>query len=133
MRFKKNFATLHHAGSAEDNPVLEDVALRIKLHKNGSDETLRKCWVQVGQAVFKDLTLTAVSTKEEITVDIVAGVDLSAAASAIKNIVHFTTSRHRHVSTDIWVATRPDVMITLDGYNAEDPTKPLIYPFFRGA
>lgn len=131
MRFKKNFATLHHAGSAEDNPVLEDVALRLKLSKNGSDETLRKCWIQVGQAIFKDLTLIAVSTDDEITVDLVAGTDLSASSPPVKNVVHFTTSRHRHVSTDVWVATRPPVMITLDGYNASNPDEPLIYPFYR--
>lgn len=124
------YAILHHGGNDRDNPVLENLTIQIRLHKQGIDETLRKAWVQVGSSVFCDLTELAVVTRNLITIDVVAGTHLQAGFPAVRNVIHFTTEDHRHSKRIVWVATRPAALITLDGYNCEDATKPFIYPFY---
>jgi hypothetical protein len=127
----KTFSTVNRGGSAEDNPILDQESLVIKLYKHDSTEAIRKCWVQVGKKIFSNLTDLVTSTREELSVNVTAGVHLQAGASPVKNTIHFTTSGHRHAKNDLWVVTRPAVMIALDGYNAEDPERPLIYPYYK--
>ena len=126
-------AWLNHGGNTPDNPLVSGAAFTLKLSKQDSNETLRKVWVNAGKSVISNVTSLAVVTDFEITVPVVAGVHLRAGSPAVKNVVHFTTSKHRHARAIVWVASRPAVMITLDGYNAEDPDKPLIYPLFDPA
>jgi len=122
--------SLNHGGTTVDNPLVFGAALTLRLSKQDANETLRKCWVNVGKSVFLNLTGIAVSTIYEITVPVIAGTHLQAGSPPVKNVVHFTTSGHRHARAVVWVASRPPVMITLDGYNGEDPDFPLIYPLF---
>ena len=119
---------LNHGGDSSDNPVLSGMTLTLKLAKQGTTETLRQVWVTVGDEVHAKLTPLAVATEFEITVPIKAGEHLRSGSSAVKNIVHFTTSEHRHAKAVVWCADQPSVMVTLDGYNASDWQKPLLYP-----
>jgi len=124
---------LNHGGTSQDNPIVFGAALTLKLNKQDATETLRKVWVNVGKAVFLNLTPMATVGAYDITVPVIAGSHLQAGFPPVKNVVHFTTSQHRHARAVIWVAARPPVMITLDGYNGEDSDKPLIYPLFDPA
>ena len=124
------YALLNNAGNDADNPILSGLALRITLHKQDVNETLKKAWVQVGETVFYDITSLASVSAESITFDLLAGVHLQASTPAVKNIVHITTSQHRHARQTLYCASRPTVMVTVDGYNAEDPTKPFIWPWY---
>lgn len=121
---------LNHGGNSTDNPVLDGMALTLKLHKQDASELLRQVWVTVGKVVHAKLTPLAIESRFDVTINIVAGIELQAADPAVKNIIHFTTSEHRHVSVIVYCATKPPALITLDGYNADDFTKPLIFPFF---
>jgi len=124
-------ARLHHGGNDVDNPILEGQILTIKLHKKDDTHTLRKAYVLVGGAIFFDLTSLAVETREYVTIDIEAGVHLSASFPAKKNVIVFTIGPGSSSKQILWVATKPAAMITLDGYNADDVTKPLIYPLYK--
>lgn len=122
---------LNHGGTTPDNPIMDGAAFMLRLSKQDANETLRKVWVNVGKSVFSDLTSIALSGTYEITVPVTAGEHLQAGVDPVKNVIHFTTSQHRHARAVVWVVSRPPVVITLDGYNAEDPDKPLIYPVFN--
>jgi len=121
---------LNHGGTTPDNPLVIGAGLNLILSKQDANETLRKCWVNIGKSVFKVLTPLAISTAYEITVPILVGQHLLGGSPPLKNVIHFTTSQHRHARAIIWVAARPRVMLTLDGYNGEDPEKPLIYALY---
>ena len=121
---------LNHGGTTFDNPLVFGAALTLRLSKQDKNETLRKCWVNVGKSVFMDITPIATVTTYDITVPIIAGQHLKPGSPPVKNVIHFTTSEHRHARAIVWVASRPPVMITLDGYNAEDPDFPMVYPLF---
>jgi len=123
-------ALLNHGGSDPDNPILENLSLQIILHKHNAAETLRKCWVQVGSTIFYNLTSIAVETDTQVSVDVIAGTHLQASFPAVRNVVHFTTEDDRHTKHVLFVATRPETLIALDGYNCEDPTKPFIYHYY---
>lgn len=125
------FATLHHGGNDRDNPILEDQYLTIVLNKQDYDQVLKLCVVMVGGSIFYDLTSLCVEDRESISVDVVAGVHLQAGYPPVKNVVRFTVTPHVMSKQVIYVASQPGAMITLDGYNAEDITKPLIYPIYE--
>lgn len=122
---------LHHAGTDQDNPILSGLAIRINLYKQSDEQQVKKCYVIVDGEVWVDLTDRVVETDTLAYVDVTTGVDLAADFPAKKNVVHFTTTPHNNSKRIIWVATEPAAMITLDGYNAKDPVKPLIYPIYR--
>jgi len=121
---------LNHGGTTQDNPLVFGAPFTLRLSKQDVNETLRKVWVNVGKSVFLNLTSLASVGAYEITLPLVAGEHLQAGSPPVKNVIHFTTSQHRHARAVVWVASRPPVMVTLDGYNAEDPDAPLIYPLF---
>jgi len=122
-------STLNHGGNDADNPILEGMTLQVKLHKN-SAQSLRQAWVQVGATVHYDLTSVAVETDTEVTINLTAGTELQAGAPAVRNVIHFTTTDHNHVKQVVYVATQPSALITLDGYNADDPVSPFIWPIY---
>ena len=125
------FTVLHHGGNDLDNPILEDQTLTIVLHKQDDDQLLKKCFVVVDGEIHADLTAQCVETREEITLNVTAGVELVADFPAKKNVIHFTTTPHLNSRQVVYVATQPNAMVTLDGYNCDDPTEPLIYPIYR--
>ena len=127
---KRGNPWLNHGGTTRQNPVLSGMAFRLVLKKHNAAETLRKAWVVVGKSVFANLTSLATETDYEITIDVVAGSHLQAAATPVRNVVHFTTSGHRHARGLVFCATQPAAMIHLDGYSGHDPQLPLIYPVY---
>ncbi|UCG53562.1 MAG: hypothetical protein JSW58_08390 [Candidatus Latescibacterota bacterium] len=127
---RERSAKLHHGGSDRDNPILAEQRLTIVLNKQDADQALKKVWVSVAGAVFFDLTSLAVETDTTVTVDVIAGTHLQSGFPAIENTIHFTTTPHVHSKQAVWVASQPEAMITLDGYNANDPSQPLIYPIY---
>lgn len=122
---------LNHGGTSPDNPLLEGMAVRLRLQKHDANETLRQCWVVSEGRVFKKLTPIVVETTHEMTVDIVIGEHVEATLPPKQSVIHFTTSRHRHARAFIWAAPQPAAMITLDGYNGANWQRPLIYPYYR--
>lgn len=122
-------AQINHGGGSADNPVVSGLPLRLRIAKHNASETLRKAWVVYDGAVFKVITERAVDGDYEITIDITAGTHLSAGDPARLNVIHVTTSEHRHARVFVYCATQP-AMITLDGYDASDWQKPLIYPLY---
>ncbi len=123
-------ATLHHGGNDIDNPILHGQYLTIVLNKQDDEQALKLCVVLVGGSIFYDLTSLCVEDRESVSVDVVAGTHLESGYPAVKNVVRFTLTPHVMSKQTIYVATRPGAMITLDGYNADDITKPLIYPIY---
>lgn len=122
---------INHAGNLVDNPVLEEQQIRLHLNKHDATVALRKCWISVGDSIFKVLTARVVEADEEFYVDVVAGVDLQAAFPAALNVIHWTTT-NGHVKAGIYVATFPTHMVELDGYDGRDPTEPLIWALYPG-
>lgn len=122
--------SLNNAGTDQENPILEGIAFQIRLNKQNAAETLRKCYVTVGDIVFSNLTAMAVESDTLIYLNVTAGEHLMSDSTPVKNVVHFTTSEHRHSKIVLWVADKPDVKVTLDGYNAESPLEPLIWPIY---
>lgn len=127
----RNKPWLNHGGTSADNPILSGAAFTIRLSKQDSSETLKKCYVVTGKVVFKSLTNEAIETDYDITVPVIAGTHLKSGSTPQKNVIHFTTTSHRHARAVVWVADVPPVFITLDGYNANDPDYPLIYPLYQ--
>ena len=121
---------LNHGGTTPDNPLIEGLVFRIRLAKHNAAETLRKVWVVTDKSIVSDLRHIAVETDYEIYVDVEAGVHLRAGFPPVRNVIHFTTSDHRHARGVVWCATEPPAMIHLDGYSGHDPTKPLIVPLY---
>lgn len=119
---------LNHGGDTPDNPLISGSSLTVRLFKQDQSETLRQAWVNVGKAVHRRLTGIAVINEFDITIAITVGIELLADSVPVRNVIHFTTSQHRHARAVIYCATQPSVMIALDGYNASNPTFPLIYP-----
>lgn len=119
---------LNHGGSSPDNPILDGMALTLRLAKQNADETLRQVWVTVDGSVFGKLTPLATVGEFAITVPLIVGQHLSVGFPAVANVVHFTTSLHRHAQTTVYCADVPPVVITLDGYDGSDWERPVIYP-----
>jgi len=126
-----NRAFLNRGGTSEENPIISGAAIRARLYKHNSNETIRKCWVTVDGDVFFDVTSLVVTETHQAYVDIVAGTHLSSGASPILNTIHFTTSNDQHAKINVWVVNPPAAMITLDGYNRSGWNRPLIYPRYR--
>lgn len=122
---------VNHGGSSPDNPILSGMSLTLRLAKQGAGETLRQIWVTVDGRVFSKLTNLATITEFAITVPVVVGTELSVGFPAVENVVHFTTSLHRHAQATIYCADTPPVVITLDGYNGSDWQRPVIYPLLN--
>jgi len=121
---------LNNGGYSDENPLISGMVHHASLHKHNSDETLKHCWVSVGSTIYSNLTSRCVTTDEEISVKITEGTDSSAGSPlSIKNVIHFTTTEG-HYKGDFYVLQRPPIMITLDGYNAENMGEPLIYPVY---
>lgn len=122
--------TVNNAGNARDNPIVAGLAFRLRLAKHGASDVLRRCWVSVGGVFEGDLTGLCSETDEEVAVDVVAGVHLTPGTPPTLNVVHFTTTEGKHAKAGVWVADLPEHKIELDGYDAEDPAKPLIVPWY---
>lgn len=122
---------VNHGGSSPDNPVLAGMSLMLRLAKQDTSETLRQIWVTVAGEVYSKLTGLATTGEFTITAPVIVGTDLSAGFPAVKNVVHFTTSLHRHAQATIYCAEVPPVMITLDGYDGSDWQRPVIYPLLN--
>lgn len=105
------------------------MTLWVRLHKHDVSESLRQAWVTVDKEVHSKLTDRAVETEYLISIPIVVGDHLRTNSDAVRNVIHVTTSNHRHARVTVWCADKPPVMITLDGYDASDWTKPFIAPF----
>ncbi len=121
---------LNYGGTDADNPILTGQALTIRLSKQNADETLRKAWVTVGNQVFATITALATETAFQINFDVVAGVRLKSGTTPVRNEIHVTTSQHRHAKIIVWVADLPPVKVLLNGYDGEDPNKPLIFSVY---
>lgn len=124
-----NMIRLNRSGDSPDNPILAGIHFRIRHHKHSSGQGLRRCWVTRDGEVFRDLTARCVETESEIYVDVVAGTDLEADFPALLNTVNLTTSDEVQVRYGVWVAEVPPHVILLDGYDGQDPTKPIVIPF----
>lgn len=121
---------LNRGGTTPDNPIMEGAALRIRLMKHDADETLRQCWVVANDRVISKLTSIVQITTHEMFVDVAIGNHILIGVPPVLNVIHFTTSRHRHARAFLWAANQPAAMITLDGYNGADWEKPFIYPYY---
>lgn len=119
---------LNHAGDSKLNPIVAGLACQITFAKHSKREVLRHVWIEneSGDKVYLDDR--AVDSAYEVTVSIVHGTDSWASDPPMRNRIHFTT-QWRHVYSDFYVASRPETEVTLDGYDAHDPSKPLIWPF----
>ena len=123
------YLILNNGGDSVENPILAGLHFRATLNKHNAEETLRRCWVSVNDAVFTDLTSSCVTTDYTIYIDLESDVDFSYDDPPVKNTLHFTTT-NCHVKAHIYVATQPDAMVLLDGYNANQILEPIIVPMY---
>ena len=133
--------TLNHSGNSLNNPIVGDVPtavgdnikFRATLNKQNSAETLKQCWIYANSKIFATLTSRCVTTDYTIYVDIISGKDTygSSDREAALNILYFTTTNGVVIS-EFYVVRMPHKMITLDGYDADTSTAPLIYPVYNG-
>lgn len=122
--------SLNNGGTDPQNPILSGIRLKATLYKHNEDETLRKCWVQADGEVFYNVTSSVNESATFMVVNLVAGTQLKSDTTPKRNVIHFTTSGHRHARGVVWVVDLPDTMITLDGYDARSWERPFIYPVY---
>lgn len=139
---------LNNAGDSDRNPIITGIPFRIKYHKHDENETLARMWVTAGGNVISELTARCTQTDYMITCDVVAGTDLLSANVPVLNTIHVSTTyqapslseddseivpgrqipvKNIHVTSGIFVGDVPNAIILLDGYNAEDSTKPTVF------
>lgn len=121
---------LNHAGSAKENPIISGIKLRVRCYKHNAAETLKRCWIRYAEALYKDLTASCAVTATTITVDITAGTDTPTGATPVMSEIYFHTSE-QYCKAQFWVSNAPTHVILLDGYDASDQAKPLIWVRYR--
>ena len=132
------FITLNNAGDSESNPILVDntantIQFKATLNKQGVNEVFKSCWISVGGSVFKSLTSSCTVTDYSVYLTLVGGVDIYAPTyTPVLNIIYFSTS-YGVKKYGFYAAGCPQKIITLNGYNAYDSAKPLIYPIYSGS
>ena len=129
------YITINHAGDSVNNPILADttgstIRFRATLNKQNSSETLKSCWIYANNKVFTDLTSKCVETDYTVYVDIIGGTDTYTPNRVPQlNLLYFSTTLG--VSKYGFYSVRtPLKVITLDGYDGRDSSKPLIYPVY---
>lgn len=124
------------------------MTFQIQFHKHDANEVFKAMWVSdIEGHTIATLTDRCVETDYLVTCDVTAGVDLKAGDPPVLNIINVATEyapplldqetasptnpaarpKDIKVTGAVFVSSVPDVMITLDGFNASDSGSPTVF------